>query len=193
MKKLNSYKCLVLNADYQPLSLYPLSTISWQSAIRLSYLDRVVVVSHHDRVVHSPSTKLEIPSVIALKDYVHQDKRSPAFSKPNVFLRDGYRCVYCGHDDDLTYDHVIPRKLGGLTNWENISTACMSCNLDKGSKTLEEWGQKPSIKPYRPTIYDLMKNKDTISLENVHESWLDYIFWQESEVIEVDFKNKDVA
>ncbi|MGH6854868.1 MAG: HNH endonuclease, partial [Aestuariivirga sp.] len=46
---------LVLNADYRPLSYYPLSLWSWQDAIKAVFLDRVNIVSEYDRVVRSPS------------------------------------------------------------------------------------------------------------------------------------------
>ena len=63
-------KCpaLVLNADYRPLSYYPLSLWSWQDTVKSVYLDRVVIVSNYDRIIRSPSFNMQLPSVIALKD-----------------------------------------------------------------------------------------------------------------------------
>ena len=62
--------CLVLNGNYQPLSLLPLSVISWQSAIKLYYLNRVKVVEEYDELlVHSPSMEFNVPAVVALNDY----------------------------------------------------------------------------------------------------------------------------
>ena len=65
-------KCpaLVLNADYRPLSYYPLSLWSWQDTVKSVFLDRVIIVSNYDRVVRSPSFNMQLPSVIALKDYI---------------------------------------------------------------------------------------------------------------------------
>ena len=62
-------KCpaLVLNADYRPLSYYPLSLWSWQDTVKSVFLDRVVIVSNYERVVRSPSFNMKLPSVIALK------------------------------------------------------------------------------------------------------------------------------
>ncbi len=45
---------LVLNADYRPLSYYPLSLWGWQDAIKAVFLDRVNIVSEYDKVVKSP-------------------------------------------------------------------------------------------------------------------------------------------
>ena len=36
---------LVLNADYRPLSYYPLSLWSWQDAVKAAWLDRVQIVA----------------------------------------------------------------------------------------------------------------------------------------------------
>ncbi len=62
-----SCPALVLNADYTPLSYYPLSLWPWQTAIKAMFLERVDVVAHYDREVHSPSVALKLPSVIALR------------------------------------------------------------------------------------------------------------------------------
>ena len=65
-----NYPCLILNADYQPLSYFPLSLWSWQDAVKAVFLDRVQVVDHYEQIVRSESFEMEIPSVVALKDYV---------------------------------------------------------------------------------------------------------------------------
>ena len=55
-----------------------------------------------------------------------------------------------GRSIDLNYDHVIPRKKGGQTIWENIVTSCYACNDRKGSRTPEEAGMKLLRKPLKP-------------------------------------------
>jgi len=102
---------LVLNADFRPLSYYPLSLWPWQEVIKAVFLDRVDVVASYDQVVHSPSFEMRLPSVVALKQYVPQE-RPPAFTRFNLFLRDAFSCQYCGSTEDLTFDHVIPRSRG---------------------------------------------------------------------------------
>jgi 5-methylcytosine-specific restriction endonuclease McrA len=136
---LAGWPALVLNADFRPLSYYPLSLWPWQEAVKAVFLERVDVVAQYDQVVHSPSFEMKLPSVISLRDYVHQD-RPPAFTRFNVFLRDGFACQYCGSADDLTFDHLVPRSKGGRTTWENIVTACAPCNLRKGDRLLEDSG-----------------------------------------------------
>ena len=110
--KQGNYPCLILNADYQPLSYFPLSLWSWQDAVKAVFLDRVNVVDFYEQCVRSPTFEMQMPSVVALKDYVPQN-RNPAFTRFNLFLRDGFECVYCSSPDDLTFDHLIPRRLGG--------------------------------------------------------------------------------
>jgi len=77
---------LVLNADFRPLSYYPLSLWPWQETIKAVFLGRVDVVSSYDQVIHSPSFEMRLPSVVSLKSYVAQD-RPPAFTRFNLFLR----------------------------------------------------------------------------------------------------------
>ena len=103
-----SCPALVLNADYTPLSYYPLSLWPWQTAIKAMFLERVDVVAHYDREVHSPSMALKLPSVIALRQFV-KPSEYPAFTRFNLFLRDRFSCVYCGSRKELTFDHVLPR------------------------------------------------------------------------------------
>ena len=114
---------LVLNADYRPLSYYPLSLWSWQDSIKSVFLNRVSIVSYYDRVVRSPSFSMKLPSVIALKDFI-KPLKNPNFTRFNVFLRDKFSCQYCGSKNELTFDHLLPRSKGGKTNWENVVTAC---------------------------------------------------------------------
>ena len=57
---------LVLNADFRPLSYYPLSLWPWQEVVKAVFLDRVDIIAEYDYVVRSPSTEFRLPSVIAL-------------------------------------------------------------------------------------------------------------------------------
>ena len=85
------YPALVLNADFRPLSYFPLSLWSWQDAVKAVFLDRVSVLSEYETEVRSPSVTMKLPSVIALKDYIPSARR-PAFTRFNVFLRDAFVC-----------------------------------------------------------------------------------------------------
>ena len=172
----NSLPALVLNADYRPLSYYPLSLWSWQDAIKAVFLDRVNIIAEYEHCVCSPSFSMRVPSVVSLKTYV-QPTRNPAFTRFNVFLRDRFECQYCGAHEDLTFDHVIPRSHGGETTWENVVAACSPCNLKKGSKLPKQAQMFPHQKPYRPTVQDLHNNGRLFPPNYLHDSWIDYLYW----------------
>ena len=172
----DAHPALVLNADFRPLSYYPLSLWSWQDAIKAVFLDRVNIVSEYDFAVRSPSARMRLPSVVSLKTYV-KPSRYPAFTRFNVFLRDRFQCQYCGAPEDLTFDHLLPRSRGGQTTWANVVTACAPCNLRKGNKTCKDIGVWPRQMPYEPTVHDLHNNGRLFPPNYLHESWLDYLYW----------------
>ena len=42
-------------------------------------------------------------------------------------------CVYCGKPSQ-TWEHIIPRGLGGSNGWDNIARACRYCNFRRDIK-----------------------------------------------------------
>lgn len=60
-------------------------------------------------------------------------------------------CRYCGSRTNLTLDHVKPVSKGGKFTWDNMVTACMSCNGKKGDNSLKQLGwslrKKPKVRP----------------------------------------------
>lgn len=173
---LRHYPALVLNADYRPLSYYPLSLWPWQEAVKAVWLDRVDIVAQYEHTVRSQRMEIRIPSVVVLKDYVKPQKRV-AFTRFNLFLRDEFRCQYCGSTHDLTFDHVIPRAQGGVTSWENVVAACAPCNLRKGSKSLRNSGLRLRRVPRRPTAPELHEAGRRFPPNHLHESWTDFLYW----------------
>ena len=171
-----AHAALVLNADFRPLSYYPLSLWPWQEAVKAVFLDRVSIVAEYDEVVRSPSMELRIPSVVVLKDYVKPQKRV-AFTRFNLFLRDEFCCQYCGSRGDLTFDHVVPRARGGITSWENVVAACSSCNLKKGSTSLARSGLTLRKPPRQPSAGELMNMGRKFSPGYLHTSWMDFLYW----------------
>ena len=78
---------------------------------------------------------MRLPSVISLKAFI-KPSEFPNFTRFNVFLRDKFTCLYCGAGKNLTFDHVIPKSKGGQTSWENVASACSTCNVKKGGNFL---------------------------------------------------------
>ena len=164
---------LILNKDAAPISVLPLSAVSWQDAIKYMCLDRVTVLDWYDDwIVHSANWETKVPAVMMVKDYVRQNKY-PRFSKFNVTLRDRFSCQYCGTNvstNTVTMDHVSPVSMGGKTNWENIVASCMKCNSTKGSNLV-----RPRREPYRPTYYELVAIRKELPFDVKHPSWRNYI------------------
>jgi 5-methylcytosine-specific restriction endonuclease McrA len=176
---MSSHQALVLNADYRPLNLFPLSLWSWQDAVAAVFLDRVTVVSSYERTVRSERVAMRLPSVIALRNYVPV-QRHPPLTRYNIYLRDGFTCQYCRvgfHARDLTFDHVVPRCRGGLTTWENIATACSDCNRRKGAMSLERCGLTLVRKPSRPSAADLLRLETRAPHASLHRDWIDFVYW----------------
>ncbi len=164
---------LLLNKDYQPISVLPLSVIDWRHAIKLMFLGRITVIeTYSDWIVHSEKLALNVPSVAITKEYFNF-KRRVNFTRHNMYLRDLYQCQYCEDTfdfKDLTIDHVIPLSLGGQTNWENCVTSCKSCNHAKGSHLL-----LPRVKPYRPDYYKLVEQWRKTPFTVKQASWNQYL------------------
>jgi 5-methylcytosine-specific restriction endonuclease McrA len=173
---LRHYPALVLNADFRPLSYYPLSLWPWQEAIKAAFLDRVMIVAEYDEVVRSQRSAIRIPSVVVLKEYVKPQKRV-AFTRFNLFLRDEFCCQYCGSKGDLTFDHVVPRSRGGITAWENVVAACSPCNLRKANKSLAQSGLHLRHPPHQPTTEDMQRAGRRFPPNHLHVSWADYLYW----------------
>ena len=179
MFSLENCPALVLNADFRPLSYYPLSLWHWQDAVKAVFLNRVNIVSEYDRVIRSPTQEIRLPSVISLKEYVPAARR-PAFTRFNVFLRDRFVCQYCGEGlpaHDLTFDHIVPRSRGGVTSWDNVVAACSPCNLRKANRSLKQSGLTLRRTPRQPTVEEMQRAGRRFPPNHLHESWTDFLYW----------------
>ena len=163
---------LVLNIGYQPIHRVP-----WERAI-VWILDRAVEVvdEYPDRYIRSPSWTVRMPSVVRLLKPTPR-KRAIKFSRHNVYARDRGRCQYCGvrvRRDEFTYEHVIPRVLGGRTSWENVVVACVACNQRKAGRTPEQARMRLLSTPQKPKrLPDVPRE---IRLEDgMPESWKSWL------------------
>jgi hypothetical protein len=64
---------------------------------------------------------------------LHQSRVIPMKLRVEVWNRDGGRCVACGAEHDLQFDHVIPVSWGGATSAGNLQLLCEECNRRKGA------------------------------------------------------------
>ena len=145
---------LVLNSSFEPLHF-----TNWKRAIILLFKQKAKLISKR---------------IIRLVNYVripfsHGKNTYP--TRNLIYKRDDYECQYCGTKKDLTIDHSIPRSRGGDNSWENLVACCVSCNLKKGNKLLNETEMKLRNVPKAPY------NKISLDIEktNVFE-WKEYLF-----------------
>jgi 5-methylcytosine-specific restriction endonuclease McrA len=162
---------LVLAPWMAPHKLY-----DWHQSISAVLGKKANVLEEYEETVSAPSITLRIPAVIQLRKHLSRTKNDVKFSRHNVYLRDGFRCQYCGErfeSRELTYDHVTPRSKGGLTNWTNIVAACRHDNGRKGNRTPEQAGMRLLTRPVKPKSLPLT---GALALPRaVPELWLPYL------------------
>ena len=161
-------RVLVLNASYEPLNI-----TSWKRSTILMLKGKAESLEENrDKFIWHDQF---LPTVIRLRYYVKVPFRDVPLTRKNILLRDNNQCQYC-HDtkEKLSIDHVLPRSRGGKDKWENVTTACLKCNVIKGNKTPEEAGMKLQVKPYKPlSNLNFEANKQIFS--GKHKEWGKYI------------------
>ena len=147
-----SHEVLVLNSDYEPLNI-----CNMRRAISLVILGKVDVLHEDSMTLHTITREYQTPSVVRLKGHIKRPQPQLRLSRRGILARDNYTCQYCGHRaHDLTVDHLVPRRFGGPTSWDNLVCCCKKCNTRKGDKTLAQIGftlrQLPRKPKYVPFI-----------------------------------------
>lgn len=159
---------LVLNQDYQPLSI-----CSVQRSVKLLFLDKAELLHDDpDKVIRTVDDEYSYPSVIRLRRYINLPYAKIVLSRRNIMKRDRHTCQYCGTKSDLTLDHVLPRSRGGEDSWENLVTACNKCNVKKGNRTPDEASMPLDVEPYRPVHITFFQNL----LGGVQDHWKPYLY-----------------
>lgn len=123
---------------------------------------------------------LQAPRVIRLVSCDRSPRHGLRFNRRNVFARDGNRCQYCGKHfptSELSLDHVVPRSRGGLTSWENIVCACVSCNVRKGGRTPHEAHMHLIQQPVKPKRSPLLSIKLGNPKYASWKSFVDAAYW----------------
>lgn len=138
---------LVLNYDYTPLNV----TSIRRGFVLVDKGKAEVIKSDELPIVTGYKTYVR-PLIIRLLKYIKHHVRILRASRPRIYKRDHYQCVYCGSNKDLTLDHVMPKSRGGGNEWTNLVTSCFKCNLRKGNRTPEEAKLTMTQKPFVPTL-----------------------------------------
>jgi 5-methylcytosine-specific restriction endonuclease McrA len=159
---------LVLNASYEPLNI-----TTWRRAVVM------VLKGKAEGLEHDPDHRIRedtlLPTVIRLRHFVRVPYKQLPLTRRNLFHRDGHRCQYCGASaDQLSVDHVVPRSRGGLDTWENVTTACLPCNVRKGNRTPREAAMPLLRPPHRPLSGFSFEASRQISAGQ-HGEWAKYV------------------
>jgi 5-methylcytosine-specific restriction endonuclease McrA len=141
-----------------------LDWMSWQDAVCLYARDAVAwTIGAPCMTVHGGQNRwsgmqsiVELHPIVAGKGHARPGyvDPAPALTNAALFQRDRHVCLYCGlqlHRQALTRDHVIPISKGGRDTWQNVVSACLSCNVRKGNRTPTQAGMPLLAVPYRPS------------------------------------------
>lgn len=165
-------KVLILNQDYRALTI-----CSVEKAFILVYLNKAeLVAAVPDLRIKTITTQFAMPSIIRLFKYVNLPYRGVVLTRQNIFKRDDGKCQYCGATSDLTLDHVVPRSRGGKSSWDNLVTACKSCNSKKGDRTPQEAKMPLKKEPFKPNF--LMFLRDFSG--KLDENWKPYLGYKKA-------------
>ncbi|HZA23729.1 MAG TPA: HNH endonuclease [Dehalococcoidia bacterium] len=160
---------LVLNLNYVPINV-----CTARRAIVLVGKGKAELLENHRGEVHTVTSIYDVPSIIRLVYLVKRPFAPRKLSKKEIFLRDQYTCQYCGKEtQDLTLDHVVPRRQHGAHTWENVVAACSRCNLRKAGRTPTEASMKLLREPRapQPNPYRMLQNYVIL------EEWRPYVPW----------------
>ena len=166
---LTSSPVLVLNQNYQPLNI-----CNARRAVVLVGGGKAELLLNGRGNVRSVSRTFPIPSVIRLFLMVKQPLVRRRLSRQAVFHRDDFTCQYCGKETtELTLDHIIPRSRRGVHAWENVVSACISCNHRKAGRTPAEASMalRGAPRAPRPNPYLLFHHR------HIEDDWREFIPW----------------
>jgi len=152
--------CLALNASFEPLTIVPS-----RRAVRLVLDSKAEVLeAEPEQFFRSEYERVPVPTVIRLVRFVHVPRRfRRQVTNTFLFARDDYSCQYCGKSrmeltgrQFLTRDHVQPISRGGDNSWNNVVTACSTCNNRKANRSPKEAGLKLRSTPAEPDYVRLV-------------------------------------
>jgi len=162
---------LVINASYEPLDI--------TSAKRaLKKVVKKVAIIEEEREGREIYPGIPMPSVVRLLEYRRVPAHLTRITRKNFYLRDRYRCQYCGkrfRGQDLTLDHIIPKSRGGPDTWENLVSCCKICNQLKDNRTPAEAGMILLHKPKTLTVHTSKFMMRQVGLEE-DAQWGKYLY-----------------
>lgn len=113
---------------------------------------------------------IQLHPIVAARSHARAQSLDPAPALTNaaLFARDGHLCMYCGQQfarHALTRDHVVPLSRGGRDCWQNVVSACLPCNVRKGSRTPQQAAMPLLAVPYRPSWVEhlILSNRNILA------------------------------
>ena len=162
-------KTLILNLDFQPLSVVP----AYRGLVLSLKNDNIKVLEYYDLTISSEDDIFEIPAVMLYERFVKPPKRR-TISKHYVLLRDKMTCQYCSKRLDsqtVSVDHVIPvsrfRTRNDANTWDNLVACCKTCNTKKRNRSPDEAEMKLLKQPKQPSGF--------LHIHTGHELWRKYV------------------
>lgn len=130
--------------------------------------------------VHTVRMQIAVPKIIRLLGYDRVPSQTVKLNRRNIYARDHNRCQYCGKrfpTSELTLDHVVPRRLGGGSSWENLVCACVACNSQKGGRTPKQASMALLTKPVRPRRNPVLSMRLGQDKYSSWQTFLDNAYW----------------
>jgi len=87
--------------------------------------------SHYIEYDGIEPTRARSPSKSRNVSGAHQRKTISKDVKKDVWNRDDGKCIQCGSNENLEFDHIIPVSRGGANTFRNIQLLCEECNREK--------------------------------------------------------------
>jgi len=156
-------KCLILNKSWYPTDLATVFKVTNMVLLgRAKFLHPQTLQPYdfwewvdkgveYQETIRTPQLAFDIPEIVITTRYNVVSQKKIALNSHNIFKRDSYRCAYCGSNQNLTIDHVIPRSKGGKDSWRNLVTACADCNSHKSDNDVAEFCKRKGCVVPQPT------------------------------------------
>ena len=104
--------------------------------LSFSLVSHTKLNTHKSQVLMDP---LQSPQEYLFNLYATSQSEAKRLWRKQIKESWEHKCAYCGSEEDLTLDHVIPQSKGGLDITRNVVCCCKSCNQSKGHEHWKLW------------------------------------------------------
>ena len=188
---------LILSDSYLPINIINMKK-ACKMLVKSNVFDmigrkseyHIEILECYDDYIKTGSIFVKRPAVIKVSHHAncspkYNSKIFAPFSRIAVWKRDCCSCQYCGKKvrlEEMHWDHVLPKKLGGKTSWTNIVCACLQCNSKKADRHLDSTGMKLLKTPeavFNATTPALAARERILRRipKNIPHQWTQYLEW----------------